>query len=557
MDQTIEQTFEVKQEPVENNYSSAISEDVCLLNQFCRLCLQNSSVSFNLELTIRQMFQSVTGLELVVEDKLPTKVCQSCKNSLETAYNIRQCFIESYRKLQSFSYVKTRTMIDQLLEYQQEAELVLEKQPVTDTVYCPPVEDGHIKQEPELDLEPEAPPDPEPTKSRKRNRYNRKIKQAKLDPNKCYICQETFENAQSLEVHLPAHVEMIPYHCEECGNGSDQPVKITSLIVLHKHFRMHASAIKCTKCPFRSCTMVAMYGHMQIYHGENSDTEYTCETCGVKLVNKATLDRHMRFHKARDEGRYTCLMCDKKFATKTHLIRHERSHTNERPFKCHFCPNSYKTQSVRNRHERTHTGEKGFGCDICGKRYRLQSVLKSHIASIHEEPKIPEGPLPILSCDVEGCSYTTTKKGAFYNHKAIHQLKFQCLLCPKRFATGQRLEMHQFVHTGVKKFQCKQCPKSFLSKFTLDQHEAAHTNTTPFPCEICGKIFMRQRSLKQHLLKHTDFTMNFECGHCSKKFKYRAELVRHEKTHKKATTTAGANIENIDSVIVKQETEQN
>lgn len=538
--------IKVKQElQSEDDYGPAAEEDIRVLDQFCRLCLRTgtdfvSLISYVQGFPISHVFHSITGFELVLEDTLPSKVCQTCFNMLEKGFNIRQSFIESYRLLESFNSSQERSLIDRLSEFQNDTD----KHPkITnpETVPCVSIP-INIKQEPELDLEPEELPEPEPSKStltnkvvkkRVNNRYNCKIKRAKLDPNKCYICEQMHENPENLNTHLSTHAEMIPYQCEECKE-SDRPVKLTSLIMLHKHFRMHASAIKCAKCPIRTNTMAAMYGHMQIYHGENSDTEYTCQLCGEKLISKIALGRHMRFHKARDEGRYTCSFCQTRFATKPHLTRHERIHTNERPFQCHYCPKSYKTQSVRNLHERKHTGEKGFHCEICGKRFRLRSILNSHIAAVHGERKEPEGPQPLLECDFEGCSYSTTKKGAFYNHKAIHEPKFQCSLCPKKFPTGQRLEIHQFVHTGVKKFQCHLCSKQFLSKLNLDAHVETHTNTTPFTCELCGKEFLRQRSYKQHLVRHTNLTMNFECGYCGKKFRYRGELVRHEKTHEKA-----------------------
>ncbi|XP_029726806.1 zinc finger protein 184 [Aedes albopictus] len=554
--------FEVKQEPPPSEDERGPSpevQDVRVLDQYCRLCLRTtpdflvSLVSYIGGLPIPYVFRSVTGLELVLKDAFPSKVCQGCLDSLENAYNARERFVASYALLESFSSSKDRSLIDQLNEYQGGTNLGVNEEPLNSSLEPTPTvsEPKTIKQEPELDLEPEEPPDQESKKTIKKrvnNRYKSKIKKAMLDPNKCYICGHIHENVESLEAHLPEHVGMIPYQCEECKEAG-LPAKIISVILLHKHFRMHASAIKCPKCPIRVSTMAALYGHMQIYHGENSDTEYTCQICDMKLVSKFAWKRHVRFHKAREDGRYTCTICQKKFATKPHLTRHERSHTNERPFKCHFCPNSYKTQNVRNRHERTHTGEKGFHCEICGKRYRLRSVLNTHLESAHGAPKEPEGPLPVINCDFEGCNYSTTKKGAMYNHKTIHEPKFQCQFCPKRYPTGQKLEMHQFVHTGEKKFRCHLCPKSFRSKFTLDQHVAAHTATEQIPCEICGKTFVRERSLKQHLVRHANSTLNFECETCGKKFRYRGELVRHEKTHEKAAN-------NTNSISVGQDSEQ-
>ncbi|XP_065083766.1 zinc finger protein ZFP2-like [Ochlerotatus camptorhynchus] len=598
------------------NYQPTFPANVRLLDQFCRLCLRQRPDLLPLlsriqDISVPEMFRVITGLEVTLEDTFPLKTCRTCMTMLDYAFGIRRNFTESYRILKTFALSKTRPLIDNLSNYQNGAratsETLAEKMlrgcrdladrrmsvepdktvpkllpcvsiPLPKETAKPPVQ---IKQEPELILEPEELPHPAVTvteaimdnvespmkksvkkrkiavtsnsEKRQKNRYDFKTKRSKLDPNKCYICDQVCEDAKDLQVHLPLHVDMIPYQCGECTKENGQLLKVTSLILLHKHFRMHASAIKCPKCPYRMCTMAALYGHMQIYHGQNTQTEYTCELCGVKLVNKTTLDRHMRFHKALDEGRYTCSYCDRKFATKPHLTRHERCHTNERPYQCKFCTKSYKTQSVMIRHERTHTGEKGFHCDVCDKSYRLRTSLNKHFSKIHTKSKEADG--PVLTCDLEGCDFSTTKKVKYYQHKAKHELKFQCSQCSQRFPNGQRLKVHQYVHTGIKNFHCEQCDKSFRSKLSLDEHVAGHNNERPYSCETCGMTFVRERTLKQHRLKHST-QLSFECRHCGMKFRYRADQSRHERTHMEAAMKLIDSKTDIrgEAVTVKEET---
>ncbi|XP_058820091.1 zinc finger protein 157-like [Topomyia yanbarensis] len=380
----------------------------------------------------------------------------------------------------------------------------------------------------------------------KRRNYAIRKMEAKLDPSKCYICQKDFTTEEEMKIHLSVHVSMIPYTCEQCIEEGGPSKKLTSIILLHRHFRMHASPIKCTKCPWRVCTAVALYGHMQMYHREDTTAEYACEICGIKLVSKRYFDRHMSSHRAVEEGRYTCSTCGHKFSTKTRLTRHSRSHTNERPYKCKYCPKTFTTSTSQNIHERNHTGEKVFACKYCDDSFRQKYHLTDHIGAVHPEMREAGNNAAScasqsyrtksklfqhnMKCEFEGCNFVTENRAKYYSHKAKHALKFQCPYCTERFPTKQRLEHHDYVHSGIKQHCCEQCGKSFRYKNCLDEHLAAHKNERPHACEICGMAFVRERTLKEHRLKHSD-ELTYSCRHCDKKFKYCADLSKHVRTH--------------------------
>ncbi|XP_055635704.1 zinc finger protein 490-like isoform X2 [Toxorhynchites rutilus septentrionalis] len=385
--------------------------------------------------------------------------------------------------------------------------------------------------------------------------YNIDMKDTKPDPNKCYICDSVFPDTDALDIHLPDHVDMLPYSCDRCVDESGQAKQFTSLILLHRHFRMHAGSIRCpiASCPIQTFTRVALYAHMSNHHRADSKTKYTCEICGHQLENRKRFHKHMRSHKALDDGRYPCSHCDKKFDTKTRMTRHERSHTQERPYKCRYCEKTFTNETSLHGHERTHTGEKGFRCDTCGKRFRSRYCLNDHIAVAHEgltrkkKPQLPSTQYPKTQypksqffaaprkCQVEGCDFSTTNRAKHYNHLARHTLKFHCAHCPKRFPSKQSLDMHEYIHDGVKRFCCEQCGKSFRFRNSLVEHMDAHKNVRPWACDVCGKAFVRERTLKEHRWKHSD-TLNYKCRICDKKFKYRADQSKHERTHTEAET---------------------
>ncbi|XP_039452985.1 zinc finger protein ZFP2-like [Culex pipiens pallens] len=537
-----------------------------ILNRYCRLCLREGgthaesptelvplvSSSVN-SVPVPDLVLAVTGISVRANDDagLPGRVCMPCLTRLDQAYCIRRDFVESNRILRSFVRSRDVTVVEGLEAYQRgsmvgggDAEEKFEVDQLEEHLE----EEDVIEEDAELAVESDEEEevlesDEQPERKRRRNgRYNIEMKETKLDPNKCYICEEVFEDAVQLNVHLPQHVAMIPYSCEQCEAEGGDRKKLTSLILLHRHFRMHASSIRCPQCPFRTCTAAGLYNHMKNHSDVIDGLEYTCSVCGLQTKSKRSFDNHMRNHKAVDEGRYQCQYCEKKFGTNSRLIRHERGHTNERPYRCRYCTKDFTNETSLNAHERTHTGERGYRCELCDKAYRTGTSLKEHVAAVHSVPATSKPKRPHdksskstlfaepASCDVEGCSFATKSRAKFYNHKARHDLRFHCAHCSERFPSRQRLDQHTFVHTGVKPFCCEQCGKSFRFRASFNEHLDSHSNVRPYACEQCPMAFVRERTLKEHRLKHTD-EKNYECRHCGKKFKYRADQSKHERTH--------------------------
>ncbi|XP_065083758.1 zinc finger protein 26-like [Ochlerotatus camptorhynchus] len=289
--------------------------------------------------------------------------------------------------------------------------------------------------------------------------YKVKIKETKLDPNKCYICMTVFANLNDVEVHLPKHAHMVPYDCEECKATRTEAKTIFTVIMLHRHFRMHAGSIKCPECAFRTCTGNGLYKHIKRSHMENTNTVYTSEVCGAKVKNIRVFENHLRMHKAIEEGRYTCEFCAKKFATKTRLKRHERIHTNERPYQCHYCSKSFINETTFHAHERSHTGE--FHCSDCDQRFPTRQRLDLH-SYVHTDSK-----------------------------------PYCCDVCGKNFRSKKNFAEHMAAHSNIRPYSCTVCGMSFVREWNMKQHMLKHSDALTYVCH-CGKKFRYRASLSKH-----------------------------------------------------------
>ncbi|KAI8847591.1 A designed zinc finger protein bound To Dna, partial [Chytridium lagenaria] len=75
---------------------------------------------------------------------------------------------------------------------------------------------------------------------------------------------------------------------------------------------------------------------------------------------------------------------------------------------------------------------------------------------------------------------------------------YPCLVCPKTFATANRLMSHARTHTRVKSHACPFCSLLFYTRQDVDRHCYTHTKERRFACR-CGKKFAREDALKRHV----------------------------------------------------------
>lgn len=76
-------------------------------------------------------------------------------------------------------------------------------------------------------------------------------------------------------------------------------------------------------------------------------------------------------------------------------------------------------------------------------------------------------------------------------------------------------------------FKCEKCPKSFDSEKLLSNHLKIHE--LKYCCNICNKKYGRERQLKRHKLYDHDYKGRFSCATCGKKFNRQLGLEFHRK----------------------------
>ncbi|XP_072181082.1 uncharacterized protein [Diadema setosum] len=168
--------------------------------------------------------------------------------------------------------------------------------------------------------------------------------------------------------------------------------------------------------------------------------------------------------------------------------------SKEGRFKCSMCPFRYPTKEAVLQHEETH-GRKVQVCEKCDKEFVNVDALKAHIRFVHDK-------------------------------------KFDCSDCDKKFGTKYLLMQHRRSHTGEKPFVCETCNKGFTTSSSLKAHMESHNVSRSYLCHECGAAYRRRDCLKQHILRCHKTEDEFQCEMCGKSFKYRESLKNHLEHHK-------------------------
>lgn len=469
-----------------------------------------------------KMFAFLTSIEIDFDDDYPKVACSPCFFKLEQAYHTRKEFVDNYTTLLSIVIAEPEAcpvvedVVREEVVMQEEPKKIGYKEEILSDVECCEIEelsfselkrrrkssteDDILATEATKEVQVETSPVKKST-PRKRIRTKPKKPQKqietiyeerkqqrkawKMNPSKCYICNQVFGSPRELNGHLPQHSDMLPYTCQLClkENGPQKDL-IIGLKPLHQHIRQHSGCTPCTQCPFRVFGKEALYNHMQVYH-QSEGQKFICEQCGFVLPNKIAHYGHMLRHKNVEAGRFRCETCDMKFGSNPRLQRHLLLH-KEKEFQCQHCPKTFVSNTLLLTHERTHTGGQPSICATCGEKFsnstkRWQHALEKHpeVVQANREAghyNAKQTTPKSLVCEHEDCEYVAPNNQAFWYHVQTHELRFACEQCPKRFPTSQGLKNHKTVHTGEKAFECELCRKHYSQRVALRKHqETAHS----------------------------------------------------------------------------------
>ncbi|XP_058447826.1 zinc finger protein ZFP2-like isoform X2 [Malaya genurostris] len=197
----------------------------------------------------------------------------------------------------------------------------------------------------------------------------------------------------------------------------------------------------------------------------------TCYICNSSYEDAEMLESHLEQHVSMLP--YTCKQCNtdanpQVFKTLLSLNKHLRSH--HYPFLCEHCPLRFCTKASYTVHleEKHETGREGNTCSICGRYFALKRPFLKHMAA----------------------------------HRVVESAKYKCEHCGKVFRDGGLLRRHVRVHTGEQPFECKKCGRKFNHEANFQNHKRLHIGEKAYICNECGKKFVNATVLRYHLSEH-------------------------------------------------------
>ncbi|XP_055593891.1 gastrula zinc finger protein XlCGF8.2DB-like isoform X2 [Uranotaenia lowii] len=228
-----------------------------------------------------------------------------------------------------------------------------------------------------------------------------------------------------------------------------------------------------------------------------------------------------------------CCGCGESFPRKDNLLAHsklihkpQQTISEERAFECEICYKRYTSTRGLKLHQKNIYQMKHFQCSVCGKRFSNKVVLLDH-ERIHTKEKP-------FCCSYCGRSFGS--KSNLQSHRRLHfeksdNTKHVCNFCGKDFSRKGYLKHHYSVaHNDDTPFSCSLCPGKFKAKANLKLHLRTHTQERPYSCDLCAKRFMYPTDKKRHMIQHTG-QKPFKCPECAKAFMRKGQLQKHQAIH--------------------------
>jgi len=162
-------------------------------------------------------------------------------------------------------------------------------------------------------------------------------------PHSCKICQKTFRHATNLQRHTEIHTVNKPYGCSLCEKFFRRKAHLVKhQKTIHKVTQIKSESkinaipqsVSCKKCGKKCKSMKDMrkhwawhcYAQSSLYtnpmHGDNSRSNYDCESCGKKFTNQLEYNSHAKTYHSKENSDIWCIDCKQCFETLRDLNGH-------------------------------------------------------------------------------------------------------------------------------------------------------------------------------------------------------------------------------------------
>ena len=386
---------------------------------------------------------------------------------------------------------------------------------------------------------------------KERSLFNKEITEEDLKET-CNVCERKFVSSASLQFHT----RNIHSHSAAQRKVFKMKFEIKRQMSSEKHCKL------CNITYKKPCSLMT---HMKKVHSEElelfdkdltaDDLKYDCRSCDKKYASEITLNHHMKTKHYR--GTQTrCELCSFEFDNpKTFLNHKHKIHkyeyalfkktliASEFVFQCRFCEKKFPSKPSQEFHERRlHETlavkvKTSAECRLCYTNFGFNSNLQRHLETKHQEDihylnaEITDSMLnhPCSECHLKFISESLLN----YHNKKQHNIQTSyCKLCKVKLDNPFKLETHK-----------KKVHKDELEAFTKDIEKYLKVT-----CRYCKEKLLNNNCLKYHAFyKHRDDKKKpYSCDHCSKQFKYDAQMNGKVYTHMK--NVHNVNNFNIDAV---------
>ncbi len=307
---------------------------------------------------------------------------------------------------------------------------------------------------------------------------------------KCAVCQNTFDNRASLDVHKKKHHEkrQLPFVCIDCDVGyMDRSGLVRHGQKKHGHVKQPTkpkansdlmiegrSKYMCRHCPKVYSKKGSLYCHYRDHHA------YSCAKCQRKFTDKEKYQEHLKLHKT---SRYVCPTCPKVFPRKSNRNRHiSMAHS---AMKAHSTPSySFPANNIKPKvepddhvemHEPKHLEFNGVAsrCPYCQLLCGRKLALKVHLTDKHPvevanklADKVFKKPSP-----KRNKSDMPPEKRKAGLVKGVHKGHDQAIEIPQD-DKNQNLKAKR--HVTVRDVECVLCEKRFRSERIYAEHMKSH-----------------------------------------------------------------------------------